>query len=213
MLVHGPLAKRAWCLQERHLSPRILHVFENRMWIWECDTRVRAANHRGLLFRQDIVDGESPWRKIDFFRQNMVDRKILLRRIAMPNPSPPLDILKLWDNIVIDYCQRQLTYESDKLTAISGIAAKLQLLLRMKYVAGIWDKDMYGLLWTCKSVKCLHMPLDFGELARDFIDRKVYPSQWSILASTRTPTCQLVEQLFQFMKKVKMIEVVCYSNY
>jgi hypothetical protein len=25
--------------------------------------------------------------------------------------------------------------------------------------------------------------------------------------------CQLVEQLFQFMKKGKMIEVVCRSNY
>jgi hypothetical protein len=104
MLVHGPLAKRAWCLQECHLSPRILHVFENKIWIWECDTRVMAANHRGLLFRQDRVDGESPWHKIDLFRRDMVDRKILLRRIAMANLSSPLDILKLWDTIVVDYC-------------------------------------------------------------------------------------------------------------
>ena len=33
MLLQGPLAKRAWCLQERYLSPRLLHIFSDQLWI------------------------------------------------------------------------------------------------------------------------------------------------------------------------------------
>ncbi len=49
MLLNGPLGKRAWCLQERYLSPRILHIFEGDVWIWECDSRVRAAGRKGMF--------------------------------------------------------------------------------------------------------------------------------------------------------------------
>jgi hypothetical protein len=36
----GPLNCRAWCLQERYLSRRILSVHDSNRWIWECDSCV-----------------------------------------------------------------------------------------------------------------------------------------------------------------------------
>lgn len=33
MFFNGPLGRRAWCLQERQLSPRIIHVFHDLTWI------------------------------------------------------------------------------------------------------------------------------------------------------------------------------------
>jgi hypothetical protein len=43
-----------------------------------------------------------------------------------------------------------LTFETDKLPAIAGVAAKLQSLLKYKYLAGLWQEDLFhGLLWRC----------------------------------------------------------------
>src|SRR5213080_3634425 len=32
----GELGTRGWCLQERHLSPRIIHFMESGLMMWEC---------------------------------------------------------------------------------------------------------------------------------------------------------------------------------
>jgi len=132
MLLHGPLASRAWCLQERYLSPRILHIFERNLWIWECSTRVRGAHKNGLLYRRDVTEHQDrPWRK-----------QLMDARLDRPT------LLDLWYNAVSDYSNRSLTYDTDKLPAISGIAAKLQTILNYKYLAGLWQEDIiHGLLW------------------------------------------------------------------
>jgi hypothetical protein len=38
LIEDGPLTRRAWCLQERHLTRRILSVRDSSVWIWECDS-------------------------------------------------------------------------------------------------------------------------------------------------------------------------------
>ena len=40
LIDEGPLNCRAWCLQERYLSRRILSVHDSNRWIWECDSCV-----------------------------------------------------------------------------------------------------------------------------------------------------------------------------
>lgn len=136
MLLGGPLSKRAWCLQERYLSPRILHVFGNKFWIWECNSRVRGCGYKSQLFRVDIKNYALPWRKIAF------NQYLELH---------PDDIIELWDRAVEDYAQRRLSYVTDKLPAMSGVASKFQQFFKCKYLAGIWEVDLYGLMWRHKG--------------------------------------------------------------
>jgi hypothetical protein len=37
LIKEGPLEWRAWCLQERYLSRRILSVHDSSIWVWESD--------------------------------------------------------------------------------------------------------------------------------------------------------------------------------
>lgn len=47
-----------------------------------------------------------------------------------------------WFAIVRDYTGRNLTVQSDTLSALSGIARAFQNLLRDKYFAGVWRNDI-----------------------------------------------------------------------
>lgn len=137
LVTNGPLASRGWCLQERHLSPRILHVYHKQVWVWECGFRIGGANCSGLVYSSDITDHTLSWRK-----QNLT-RAISLSRN---------ELLGCWDKLVVDYTKRRLTNQSDRLAAISGIERRLQPLLSCAYHAGIWESDIFGLLWYCGTV-------------------------------------------------------------
>ena len=133
LLTEGPLGLRAWCLQERHMSSRILHVFAGDTWIFECQYKVRAATHQGLMFSYHCSDpscGVSSWVKFRIY-DGLSSRQLLQR----------------WYVAVEDFSKRALSYEADKLPAISGIAAKIQPLLCSDYLCGIWREDLYGLIW------------------------------------------------------------------
>lgn len=54
-----------------------------------------------------------------------------------------------WRNLIDDYCHRTLTNSSDRLPALSGLAAKFQRELDSKYLAGMWEKDLVQYLgWS-----------------------------------------------------------------
>ena len=52
----------------------------------------------------------------------------------------------LWHRVVNEYTAKALTYDSDRLPAISGLAKQLAPRLG-KYHAGHWENDPLGLLW------------------------------------------------------------------
>ncbi len=56
-------------------------------------------------------------------------------------------------SIVKAYTAASLTYEKDKLVAISGIAARMQILLDDQYLAGLWWRDLAGELMWCTRDK------------------------------------------------------------
>jgi len=59
-----------------------------------------------------------------------------------------LNSYDLWSNIVLEYTRCNLTMESDKLVAISGVAQMIRRLLKDEYLAGLWRKWLpYHLLW------------------------------------------------------------------
>ena len=58
------------------------------------------------------------------------------------------DITTHWEELVHRYSKRRLTFFSDKLPALSGIAKQMQPLLGPGYFAGLWEQDLlHGLFW------------------------------------------------------------------
>jgi hypothetical protein len=111
LLTNSPLASRGWCLQERHLSPRLIHVYHNQVWVWECSTQVRAANSSGAIYSSGLRDHDLSWRKQNLTRDSSLSQ---------------YQLLDCWAKLITDYTKRQLTNESDRLAAISGIECRLQ---------------------------------------------------------------------------------------
>ena len=119
LLWKGPLGKRAWCLQERRLSYRILHIFHGRTWMWECNTRARAHNSAGLIYKKNIKEEQS-----------------LVIGIRSDCQYSQQTLLQFWDSTMCDYGRRSLTFQSDRLQAISGMVNRLEPLIAMKYPLG-----------------------------------------------------------------------------
>ena len=119
------LDTRAWVLQERMLSPRILHFSEYEM-AWECDTCCRCECT--VLPRKPAIRS---------FRSVLRDSQL----------SKELG-LDAWFNLVGKYSTLNLTRESDKLPAIAGLASRAANHLSKTYIAGLWKEDLpYCLLW------------------------------------------------------------------
>lgn len=62
------------------------------------------------------------------------------------------EVLNEWYRSVEDYSRRDLTFEADKLPALSGYAHMIQKHVGGAYLAGIWESDLLtGLLWHASS--------------------------------------------------------------
>lgn len=64
-----------------------------------------------------------------------------------------------WLRAVEQYSGRHLTFETDRLPAVSGLAAAVALTIKEDYLAGIWKGDMVrGLLWLPVSTATTNSP-------------------------------------------------------
>jgi hypothetical protein len=132
-----PLNKRAWTLQESVLSPRLLR-FTTEQLEWECqkDKLVESDVNAQVMYQQN--DNSSS------LYQNM--KQFFLSPVAVPDKE---SILSRWYGIVSEFAQRAITYETDVLPAIGGLAREINCQTGYTYKAGIWLEDMHqGLLWT-----------------------------------------------------------------
>jgi hypothetical protein len=61
-------------------------------------------------------------------------------------------VLEQWYFIVEAYAERNLTFETDQLPALAGIAKIVGRLIGYSYKAGLWEEDLLrDLLWNLKS--------------------------------------------------------------
>ncbi|KAK4445689.1 HET-domain-containing protein, partial [Podospora aff. communis PSN243] len=125
-----PINRRAWTLQERLLSPRLVN-YGTRGLSWQCQTSLRAHGGMGRFVRDES-------RRLDsaFF---LPDR-------------PALDAESLhdsWNTIVTDYTGREVSFADDKLVALAAVASEFQNQgLGNQYLAGIWRTDLCRrLMW------------------------------------------------------------------
>ena len=129
---------RAWVLQERVLSPRILH-FGRRQLFWECYSKEAC---------EVFLDGEVP--------PGVVCVSGGFKRFDTPGLITELandeKLYHTWNRLIRTYTKTNLSYPSDKLIAISGLAKLFALKLGDNYLAGLWRRYVEGGLLWCKSI-------------------------------------------------------------
>ena len=119
----GPLSERAWTFQENILSSRILHYTETEV-IWECRTAMISEDGYPLDGRRGVGLAHTLSSEID---------------------NHPW---KCWFDLVEAYSRRNLTFDTDKLPALSGVAAKIHSSTGSQYYAGLWKHNLEEhLLW------------------------------------------------------------------
>ncbi|CVL08025.1 related to tol protein [Fusarium mangiferae] len=141
MLLHvsgAPINQRAWVLQERCLSRRILYLGNDQLY-WECD------GCTGSEVSPDSISKEGG-------RQSIQDLT-----------GPHKDMA--WSKTLSKYTSSDLTFENDRLIAIAGLARLVASKTGGTYFAGIWlDSWMQDLLWEPPAKKAQKSKLKLGGL-------------------------------------------------
>ncbi|KAJ4419163.1 hypothetical protein N0V85_001119 [Neurospora sp. IMI 360204] len=134
---------RAWVLQERVLAPRILH-FGRRQLFWECHCSEAC---------EALPLGNPPARM--HRREEAGFKRDLSYLLKEQKPSDAnLHVYMLWHRLIQSYTKTSLSFPSDKLIAISGLAKLFQSLAkRDDYLAGLWRHRLEAeLLWGTQLV-------------------------------------------------------------
>ncbi len=145
------LNTRAWVMQERMLSPRTL-IFARKQLFWECRCK-RACEEFPFDFPIEMFD---KWQRV--FAQPCLDDKLkvsILNQYADNRHSNQTRRLSLaWHNLVMLYSSLNMTFEKDKLVAVSGLAMLFAEQMEQNYFAGLWSSTLLGdLLWETNANK------------------------------------------------------------
>jgi hypothetical protein len=118
-----PLLTRGWVYQERLLAPRVLHFAAEEL-IWECA--------ESFCCECSCIRSPSP----KFTHANIL------------RPGVPDQLALYWRRLVMAYSELGLTYSSDRLPALSGLAKQFLGLRKGPYLAGLWrDSFLSDLMW------------------------------------------------------------------
>ena len=188
----APLNRRGWVMQERWLSPRVLHYGRNQL-LWECGELDACETYPGglpELLKNHLSGfklGPEAAASLGYTGQANATTSDTSScyggevatttsdtsscygsEVATPTSDTSSYYRGTWDSMLMQYSVTSLTKEEDKLIAISGIAKRMQGLLNDDYLAGLWRKDLpIQLLWT---VACFE-PANFMPLPRPRIYR------------------------------------------
>ncbi|CZR66282.1 uncharacterized protein PAC_16183 [Phialocephala subalpina] len=149
----GPLGLRGWCLQEKLLSRRIL-FYGKRQIYWQCASARKAADGESVpasaaRSQANIGNEVSDWPDVLRLKQLHREAITLEERQAIEKK-----IYKTWHNVLFLYINRRLTFYSDRLPGLAGMATLIHELTGDQYVAGFWRQYLLtSLIWThTKSV-------------------------------------------------------------
>jgi hypothetical protein len=148
---NGPLNSRAWVSQERQLSRRLLH-FTSKQLFWECHECMACETYPERLpdWGRPFMIRDATLLKKQLNRIMRQDTNKLSTCLASRGPPKSLDkdIYLAWETYLDQYSRGGLTYDTDKLVAIRGIANRLSQATGDEFVAGIWkSRFVEGLCW------------------------------------------------------------------
>jgi len=131
-ILDSPLRTRGWILQERILSPRILH-FGKHLLFWECRTSCLAEDEHTFPYER---------------RETSVPFLHLLQNSA----EKRIDAYNAWAYLVKEYSCKELSRSDDKLPALSGLAQVIASRTGDQYLAGLWRQNLHlDLHWERKD--------------------------------------------------------------
>ena len=143
----APLNTRAWVLQERLLSPRIIHFGSNQL-LWQC-----GLDSLCEMFPTASLDNRLGVGPVGYTDRDLRAFVPVLRSLR-ETPEDQLDLFLLeeayrpWDTLVSAYSSMNLTKGEDRLIAIQAIAEAMQAAVRDRYIAGLWESRIVeDLLW------------------------------------------------------------------
>ena len=149
---NSPLSTRGWGLQERVLAPRIVH-FTKRQMIWECaETKYFEAS---VISDEHISSENSRMGYNKATAQDLINRALRKGQHAGETLGIDSDDIKFsarleaWCQCVDEFSGRSLTFSSDKLPAVAGLAAAFDDGTMGDYLAGIWTRHIgFNLAWS-----------------------------------------------------------------
>lgn len=202
------LFTRAWTFQEIKLSPRLL-------WFtaWEIGWRCDSLRTCECSSNTTVTKGRRLKDSVDF----SVLKGPLTHSVTSIERAKSY-YLRKWMHLLNVYTAKDLSFETDRLPAISGLAGQLHPLIGSTYLGGLWGKDIaYQLLWyqSAKAGKISDKSLEarktsprqetlpedyapswswasvFGQVQYgDFIDRHDMKLSWDILGAKFTPNAE-----------------------
>ncbi|KAJ9142917.1 hypothetical protein NKR23_g6789 [Pleurostoma richardsiae] len=127
----GPVNQRGWVFQERMLAPRVLYFAKDQVY-WECNSLAASETHPAADDGTLALGFTQPKKRV------------------MCNISTS-DIYLTWAGFVQAYTAGKLTYQSDRLVAISAIARTMCEAAGLHsddYICGHWTTHLpRSLLW------------------------------------------------------------------
>jgi hypothetical protein len=136
---------RGWVLQERLLSPRIVHFSKTQIH-WECREEYACELY------PDKLPGPLPDRIPNF-------KKLLSNyQESEGKANSGSSSYVVWHWIVGSYAQSQISFPSDKLVALSAVAKVMRSIVRDGYIAGMWRSNLsQDLLWSVTPTSVDHV--------------------------------------------------------
>jgi hypothetical protein len=137
------LDSRGWCFQELFLSPRSIY-FGPKGVHWMCREgtvcdRYPGFERLGGIKNHWSLDRESP---------KQLYKKVVSLGHDISEPETNLELCTVWKDIRGDYSLKQLSYQSDKLLALAGVASVLQKKFNVRASFGLWLEVFHQeLLW------------------------------------------------------------------
>lgn len=152
-----PIHTRAWTFQESLLSHRSLRYTSDEL-VWECNTLRECECRRGAPVELD-EESTRVFRTPELFSKMDGAKQAYLQ----------------WRQIVQVFTERELSFDDDRLAAVSGMARQFARMMQAalgregeKYLAGLWEGDLATeLLWTMED--------DYWRL--DFVQQR-RPKTW-----------------------------------
>lgn len=143
-LASEPLSERGWAFQERVLSRRTLH-YGSRQLYYECRNGVVGE------------DGCHMQGRMHFARVLHMEPDHVQQHYSGYEPQ--------WADLLAAYSKRKLTYATDKLPAIGGLAKLFAEKMQVEYLAGIWSHRVIdGICWWPSD-----RPITIGKVPGQYI--------------------------------------------
>ncbi|TGO26361.1 hypothetical protein BPAE_0061g00330 [Botrytis paeoniae] len=129
--INEPLNTRGWTFQECVLSPRTIVFYKDQIG-WDCASII--INSNGPLNPLVNHHKDSPGRISDY----LVSHETTRTRVVSENEA----CMEYWRKSVEFYSLRNISYNGDKLRAISGCAQWIKSKTSDGYLAGLWASDL-----------------------------------------------------------------------